>query len=64
MMSFFFNVQHPSDLSGNDTSAQVGVVTGVDWSTLDPMTKDLSVPSTDEEKLSVRFSQRGISSTW
>jgi len=51
----FFNVQHPSDLSGNETPAQVGVVTGFDWSTLDPMTSDLSVPATDEEKLAVRL---------
>ena len=51
----FFNVQHPSDLDGNDTAAQVGIVTGFDWSTLDPLTADLSVPSTDEEKLSVRL---------
>jgi len=50
----FFNVQHPSDLSGNETPAQVGVVTGFDWSTLDPMTSDLSVPASDEEKLAVR----------
>lgn len=51
----FFNVQHPSDLSGNDTNAQVGVVTGIDWSTLDPMLTELSVPTTDEEKLAVRL---------
>ena len=51
----FFNVQHPSDLSGNSTKAQVGVVTGFDWSTLDPMTTELSAPSTDEEKLAVRL---------
>lgn len=50
----FFNVQHPSDLAGNDTPAQVGVVTGVDWSTLDPMMSDLPVPATDAEKLAVR----------
>jgi len=51
----FFNVQHPSDLSGNETAAQVGVVTGFDWSTLDPMTESLPVASTDAEKLSVRL---------
>ncbi len=51
----FFNVQHPSDLSGNDTAAQVGVVTGMDWSQLDPLASDLSVPETDEEKLAVRL---------
>lgn len=51
----FFNVQHPSDLDGNDTAAQVGVVTGFDWSTLDPYTADLSVPATDTEKLAVRI---------
>jgi secreted PhoX family phosphatase len=50
----FFNVQHPTDLSGDATPAQVGVVTGFDWSTLDPMTSDLSVPATDAEKLAVR----------
>ncbi|PKI13984.1 PhoX family protein [Colwellia sp. 12G3] len=50
----FFNVQHPSDLSGNETPAQVGVVTGFDWSTLDPKTEDLPAPSTDAEKLAVR----------
>ena len=53
----FFNVQHPSDLDGNDTAAQVGFVKGFDWSTFDPQTGDLSVPSTDEEKLSVRVSK-------
>ncbi len=51
----FFNVQHPSDLSGNDTAAQVGVVTGFDWSTLEPHTADLTVPVTDAEKLEVRL---------
>jgi len=51
----FFNVQHPSDLDGNDTAAKVGVVTGFDWSTLDPLTADLTVPATDEEKLAVRL---------
>lgn len=51
----FFNVQHPSDLDGNDTAAQVGVVTGFDWSTLDPLTADLTVPETDVEKLAVRL---------
>jgi len=51
----FFNVQHPSDLSGNETAAQVGVVTGFDWSTLDPMTESLPVASTDAEKLAVRL---------
>lgn len=51
----FFNVQHPSDLDGNDTAAQVGVVTGFDWSTLDPLTADLTVPETDAEKLAVRL---------
>ncbi|MEW6989605.1 alkaline phosphatase PhoX [Colwelliaceae bacterium 6441] len=51
----FFNVQHPADLSGNNTAAQVGVVTGFDWSTLDPKTADLPVPTTDEEKLAVRL---------
>ena len=50
----FFNVQHPSDLSGNATAAKVGVVTGFDWSTLDPLTNDLTTPSTDAEKLAVR----------
>jgi secreted PhoX family phosphatase len=50
----FFNVQHPSDLDGNSTAAQVGVVTGFDWSTLDPFTSGLTVPSTDTEKLAVR----------
>jgi hypothetical protein len=50
----FFNVQHPSDLLGNETSAKVGVVTGFDWSTLDPMTESLSVPLTDDEKMAVR----------
>ena len=50
----FFNVQHPSDLLGNETRAQVGVVTGFDWSTLDPMTESLSAPTTDTEKLAVR----------
>jgi hypothetical protein len=50
----FFNVQHPSDLLGNETPAQVGVVTGFDWSTLDPMTESLSAPTTDTEKLAVR----------
>lgn len=51
----FFNVQHPSDLDGNDTAAQVGVVTGFDWSTLDPLAADLTVPETDAEKLAVRL---------
>jgi secreted PhoX family phosphatase len=51
----FFNVQHPSDLLGNETPAQVGVVTGFDWSTLDPMTESLSAPTTDTEKLAVRL---------
>jgi len=51
----FFNVQHPSDLDGNDTAAKVGVVTGFDWSTLDPLTADLTVPATDAEKLAVRL---------
>ena len=50
----FFNVQHPSDLDGNDTAATVGVVKDFDWSTLDPLTADLSVPVTDEDKLKVR----------
>ena len=50
----FFNVQHPSDLDGNDTPAKVGVVKGFDWSTLDPLTPALSVPTTDVEKLAVR----------
>ncbi|MEH6385955.1 MAG: alkaline phosphatase PhoX [Colwellia sp.] len=50
----FFNVQHPSDLLGNETPAKVGVVTGFDWSTLDPMTESLSVPLTDDEKMAVR----------
>ena len=50
----FFNVQHPSDLSGNETPAKVGVVTGFDWGTLDPMTESLSVPTTDTEKMAVR----------
>jgi secreted PhoX family phosphatase len=51
----FFNVQHPSDLSGNDTPAKVGVVTGFDWSTLDPLKAGLTVPTTDAEKLEVRL---------
>lgn len=51
----FFNVQHPADLSGNDTAAKVGVVKGFDWSTLDPFIADLTVPSTDSEKLAVRL---------
>lgn len=51
----FFNVQHPSDLSGNDTAAKVGVVTGFDWSTLDPLMTDLTVPATDDEKLAIRL---------
>lgn len=51
----FFNVQHPSDLDGNDTAAKVGVVTGFDWSTLNPLTAGLTVPSTDAEKLAVRL---------
>ncbi|NQZ21053.1 MAG: DUF839 domain-containing protein [Colwellia sp.] len=51
----FFNVQHPADLSGNETPAQVGVVTGFDWSKFDPMAEELSVPATDEEKLTVRL---------
>lgn len=50
----FFNVQHPSDLSGNDTAAQVGIVKGVDWSEFDPLTPSLALPATNEEKLSVR----------
>ena len=50
----FFNVQHPEDLEGNDTAAQVGFVAGLDFSELDPMVAELSVPSTDEEKLAVR----------
>ena len=50
----FFNVQHPSDLNGNDTAAQVGVVTGFDWSTLDPLTASITVPATDAEKSTVR----------
>ncbi len=51
----FFNVQHPEDLDGNDTAAQVGFVTGLDWLTLDPHANDLPAPSTDEEKLAVRL---------
>ncbi len=51
----FFNVQHPEDLDGNDTPAQVGFVAGVDWSKLDPRIEALSVPTTDEEKLAVRL---------
>jgi len=51
----FFNVQHPADLDGNDTPAKVGVVTGFDWSTLDPLMADLTVPTTDDEKLAVRL---------
>ena len=51
----FFNVQHPSDLSGNSTPAKVGVVTDFDWSNLDPFMADLTVPETDEEKLAVRL---------
>jgi len=50
----FFNVQHPSDLDGNDTAAKVGVVEGFDWSTLDPLTASLTVPTTNAEKLAVR----------
>ena len=50
----FFNVQHPEDLDGNDTTAQVGVVNGLDWMSLDPHAEALTAPSTDEEKLAVR----------
>lgn len=51
----FFNVQHPADLDGNNTAAKVGVVTGFDWSTLDPLTASLTIPATDAEKLAVRL---------
>lgn len=51
----FFNVQHPSDLDGNETAAKVGVVTGFDWSTLNPLITSLTVPATDAEKLAVRI---------
>ena len=51
----FFNVQHPSDLDGNETAAKVGVVTGFDWSTLNPLITSLTVPAADAEKLAVRI---------
>ena len=51
----FFNVQHPEDLDGNETAAQVGFVSGVDWSELDPKAESISAPTTDAEKLAVRM---------
>ncbi|MDF2178072.1 DUF839 domain-containing protein [Aliiglaciecola sp. CAU 1673] len=50
----FFNVQHPEDLDGNATPAQVGFVANLDWSKLDPRTAELTAPTTDAEKMAVR----------
>jgi len=51
----FFNVQHPEDLDGNDTTALVGVVTGLDWMSLDPHAESIEAPTTDADKLAVRL---------
>jgi len=52
----FFNVQHAlTALENGEKTSQVGVIEGLDLDNLDPHLEELSMPTTDEEKMAVRL---------